>query len=121
MTTYHLADAVTVTSVAPPRIIDRSGALNPPSLGQVFQFEMVGPTTCTGTFQAVGSLDAAATLPPQGTGGAWNNIGSAVTVTSSSPGLPTAATVTSTVPYTRWGVIISALSGGGAATAKVEQ
>jgi hypothetical protein len=121
MTTFHLADAVTVSSPAPPRIIDRSGELNPPTTLQVWQMEVNGATTCTATFQPVGSLDAANSLPPQGTGGAWNNIGSAVTITCTTPGItPAVSTVTSAVPYTRWGCIVSAISGGGAATAKVE-
>lgn len=120
MTTYHLTDAQTVSSANPTRIIDTPGTLMPPSLGQLFQFELIGPTTCTATFQAVGSLDSPASLPPQGTGGAWSNIGTPQTITCTTPQTPAVATVTASAPYTRWGCIVSSIAGGGTASARME-
>ena len=128
MTIFHLADSVTVTSGAttPVKVVDLGAAMGtlPTNYAytQTYQCEVNGTgSTCTATFQPVGSFDAAAALPPNGTGGAWNNIGSAVTITCSTPGIaPAVTTISTAVPFQRVGMVVSAISGTGAfATAVV--
>ena len=100
------------------RIIEvPSNPVAPPLSAATFQFEVNGTgSTCTSTFQAVGSLDDRTALPPEGVGGAWSNIGTATTITCSTPGItPAVAIVTTTTLYCKYGVIISTLSGTGAA------
>ena len=124
MTLFHLADAVTVTSANPVKVVNVTGVLGATPLNrmptQVCQVEVNGTGTCTAAFQWVGSLDSADVLPPSGTGGAWNNIGTVQTITCSTPGVtPAVATITSTTGYHRYGVIISSISGSGAQASAV--
>ena len=122
MTIYHLADNVTVSSASPVLIIEvPSSPSFQPLATQTWQFEVNGAATCTAAFQPVGSLDERATLPPEGVGGAWSNIGATITITCTSPGItPAVTTVTNTTLFARYGVIVSSISGtGAAATAKL--
>jgi len=119
MTLFHLADKVTVTSANPVKVVNVTGVLGAlptnRQVTQVCQIEVNGTGTCTAAFQWVGSMDAADTLPPSGTGGAWSNIGSVTTITCATPGVtPAVSTLTSTTAYHRYGVIISSISGSGA-------
>lgn len=116
MTLYTLA-SVTASSSNPTVIADFSNAVPPANLlqTQLFQLEVNGPSTCTATFQPMGSLDAASRLAPQGTGGAWSNIGSATTITCTTPGItPAVTTVTSQVPFLRYGCAVTVVQGVGA-------
>ena len=120
MTLFHLADNITVTSANPVKVVDVAKNLGAGPLNQLvnrsFQAEVnsTAVATVTAAFQFVGSFDPEQNLPPLGVGGAWSNIGSATTITCSTPGVtPAVSVVTSTVPYHRVGVIISTLSGTG--------
>ena len=123
MTLFHLADATTTNSPAstPVKVVDLAKVQGTGPLNwlvvETVTFRMAGATTCTGTFQWVGSNDSELILPPNGTGGVWDNIGSATTITSTGGVTAGSATLTSTIPYHRQGVIISAIAGGGAASA----
>jgi hypothetical protein len=121
MTLFHLADNITVTSANPVKVINVSSVLGAGPVNQMvnrsFQCEVnsTAAATCTAAFQFVGSFDPEQNLPPLGVGGAWSNIGTAQTITCSTPGVtPAVAVVSSTVPYHRVGVIISSISGTGA-------
>lgn len=121
MTIFHLADKITATSANPVQVIDVTAVLGTPpvnrAINQTMQCEVnsTQATTVTAAFQWVGSFDPAQSLPPLGLGGVWNNIGTVQTITCTTPTLtPAVATVTNTVPYHRYGVIISTVSGTGA-------
>jgi hypothetical protein len=118
MTLFHLADSVTVTSANPVKVVNVAQMLGTGPTNRLanisFQCEVNGAATCTAAFQWVGSFDSPNNLAPNGVGGAWSNIGTVQTITCTTPGIaPAVAVLTSTIPYHRYGVIISTVSGSG--------
>ena len=118
MTIYRMMTNLTATTtpvaatiITPPE----NPAYGPPVLNQLFQFEVNGPTTCTATFQPIGTLGDKQNVPPNGNTSAWVNIGSAVTITCTTPGIaPAVNTASGSVPFRHFGVILVTLSGVGA-------
>ena len=110
MTTYLLANGVTVTSANPTLIVSLPDPL--PAV-QTFNIEVTGNATLTAKVQIVASTEDPNTLPPTGAPtNSWTNYGALTTVTGGASSIaPITGYLSGTTPWKSFGAVVNTLSG----------
>lgn len=120
---FLMENQATITSVPPKIILPLGGSLDSstPPAATLTEVRITGIGSCSATVQLLGSNDTVQQLQAPGGGGAWSNIGSALTITGTDAGVvPGVGSVSNTAPWRHYGMTMSAISGTNAAvTAKM--